>query len=189
MRPIQPLGPYPPGLPGSADSLVPMEDVRGAADQPDGPYRERVWPSAWVWALCGALGTGLAIAYGAAYGAVIGLIVLVPAVSLPLWALILASPILTVSDHRLTAGRAAIPTSVVARCACLGREQMERALRLPDPSIFTLVRPWTVRSGVLLQIEDPLDPHSTWLLSTRHPHRLASALERDGVDIVDQPMR
>lgn len=154
-----------------------------------GFYRERVWPSSWVWLLFVALGSGLAIAYGAAYGGFIGIVVLVPAVTLPVVALILAAPVVQVADHQLSAGRATIPISVLSRCACLGREQMERALRLPDPTIFTLVRPWTVRTGVLVQVEDPHDPHTTWLISTRHPTRLASALGHDGVEVVDQPMR
>lgn len=154
-----------------------------------GNYRERVWPSAWVWLLSASLGASLAIAYGAAYGAQVGLVVLVPALALPLTGLAISAPVLTVSHRRLSAGRAVIPTTVVTRCASLGREQMQRALRLPDPSIFTLVRPWTVRSGVLLEIEDPADPHTVWLLSTRHPHRLAAALGHAGVDIVEHPMR
>jgi hypothetical protein len=30
---------------------------------------------------------------------------------------------------------------------------------------------------VVLEVTDPLDPHRTWLLASRHPERLARAIE------------
>lgn len=48
-----------------------------------------------------------------------------------------------------------------------------------DPLAFVVQRPW-VRPAVQVVLDDPADPTPYWLVSTRHPDRLAAALRRPG---------
>ncbi len=44
-----------------------------------------------------------------------------------------------------------------------------------DPLAFVIQRPW-VPGAVQVVLDDPADPTPYWLISTRHPERLAAAL-------------
>ena len=46
--------------------------------------------------------------------------------------------------------------------------------------VFVVLPAWMARSAVLLSIADPGDPHSAWLVATRHPDELISALAQAG---------
>ncbi len=145
-------------------------------------YRERMWPTAWVWVLGLGLTGSVGIAYGAAYGPLIGLIAFLLLSSIAIAVLVLAAPRVSVTARHLRAGRATIPCDVLTRCAPLDADGMRRALRLADPGLYMLVRPWSVRQGVIIEVEDPADPHTAWLLSSRRPEDLVRALETAGVD-------
>jgi hypothetical protein len=145
-------------------------------------YRERMWPTAWVWVLGLGLTGSVGIAYGAAYGPSIGLVTFVLLASIAVAALVISAPVVSVTAQHLRAGRATIPCNVLTRCAPLDAEGMRRALRLADPSLYMLVRPWSVRQGVIVEVDDPVDPHTSWLLSSRQPEDLVRALEKAGVD-------
>jgi hypothetical protein len=45
-----------------------------------------------------------------------------------------------------------------------------------DARLFVALRPWSASSGVLLELNDPLDPHPAWLFSSRHPARVVAAV-------------
>ena len=76
----------------------------------------------------------------------------------------------------LWAGQAHLPTTVIARCAQVPRSAKFAALgRQLDPAAFVLHRAW-VGPMVLVVLDDPDDPTPYWLVSTRHPERVLSAL-------------
>lgn len=81
-----------------------------------------------------------------------------------------------VSGGELRVGRARIPTEHVGRVTALDAEQTRRtAGPEADARAHLLLRPYLKRS-VRVEITDPADPTPYWLVSTRHPRRLASAL-------------
>jgi hypothetical protein len=74
------------------------------------------------------------------------------------------------------AGPAHLPAGVVARSTTVPRSAKSAALgRQLDPAAFVVHRAW-VGPMVLLVLDDPDDPTPYWLLSTRHPDRVLSAL-------------
>lgn len=85
---------------------------------------------------------------------------------------------IAVVDGVLHAGRARIPLVHVGEVAPLDPEQARR-LAGPDADAraYLLLRPYLKRA-VRVDITDPADPTPYWLLSTRHPAQLASALGR-----------
>lgn len=140
-------------------------------------YRERLWPGPWAWAGAVALPTVLAIAYGAAYGIIVGIVVWVPTLALTLIGVIATAPTIEVDADSLRAGRARIPRRVLTRGTPLDPQQTSQALRRAPADLFTLVRMWTTKRSVLLEVSDPSDPHSAWLISSRNPEAVLVALD------------
>ena len=65
-------------------------------------------------------------------------------------------------------------TSVASRRSTPPRAAT-RAAALADPAAYLCLRSWTSRT-VLVEVEDPEDPHPYWLVTTRHGHDLAPVL-------------
>jgi Protein of unknown function (DUF3093) len=113
-------------------------------------------------------------------------------VAMPLWAACLAagglllvvyalfvwtgSARVAVRDGVLHAGTAHIAVEHLAEPEPLDREQTRRVLGIDaDARAFLLTRPY-LRHSVKVLVQDPADPTPYWVLSTRHPRRLAAAL-------------
>ncbi|MFD5600598.1 DUF3093 domain-containing protein [Leucobacter sp. NPDC058333] len=126
----------------------------------------------------------------------IALVLVIPAVALVLtpinaqWAIptgiivyvilaatfLLLSPSLVVANGRLTAGRAEIPVSQLGEIELLGADELRAAIGPGcDARNFLLLRGW-IHRGVRIANIDPADPAPFWILTTRHPKKLADAL-------------
>ncbi len=82
-----------------------------------------------------------------------------------------------VEDGVLYAGRAHVGASVLGEVRALDADQTRRAAGVEaDARAFLLLRPYLKRA-VKVHLEDPADPTPYWLLSSRHPDRLAAALQ------------
>jgi len=154
-------------------------------------YHERLWvPVSWV--LLGLLvtvllsaelaagveiliaGTGLA-----SYGVLLGTSVYV--VIIGVFAMLMLNwsrPQVEITGSQLTAARASLPLSAAGEVTALDYRQT-RALRGPraDPSAFILIRPY-LREAVYIEVTDRSLGTPYWLLATRHPDRLAAAIDR-----------
>jgi hypothetical protein len=139
-------------------------------------YRERLWPSAWIWMAGPALVAVLAIAYGAAYGALLGWAIFVPVAAASLIAIALLSPTIVVSQDGLQVGKAAIPLSSLGPCRELNSAELTLETRRGDATVFLALRTWATRRAVVVEVTDENDPHSSWLISTRHPQSLHAAI-------------
>jgi hypothetical protein len=83
---------------------------------------------------------------------------------------------LALRDGVLHAGTAHIALEHLGDPEPLEREETRRVLGVDaDARAFLLTRPY-LRRSVKVLVHDPADPTPYWLLSTRHPRRLASAL-------------
>jgi hypothetical protein len=81
-----------------------------------------------------------------------------------------------VRDGVLTAGRARISVDHVGSVEALDAEATRRlAGRDADARAYLLLRPYLKRA-VRVEITDPADPAPYWLVSTRRPEELVSAL-------------
>ncbi|VXB46256.1 DUF3093 domain-containing protein [Nocardioides sp. AX2bis] len=100
--------------------------------------------------LCLALLAGLLVAYGSA--------------------------VVRVDDSTFRAGRASIAGHHLGRVDELDAEEARLvAGRDADARAYLLLRPYRKRA-VRVEVLDPRDPAPYWLVSTRHPARLAAAL-------------
>jgi hypothetical protein len=90
----------------------------------------------------------------------------------------LGSARVEVRDGMLCAGTARIPLSRVGAAEALDKEATRRVHGVDaDARAFLVTRPYISRS-VRVVVDDPADPTPYWLVSSRHPRRLAEALTR-----------
>lgn len=142
---------------------------------PHPPYRERLWPGALGWtAVVGAgafaLVAFLPVSTGLAVGAAAVVLVLAALVA------VATSPVVSVRDGVVEAGRARIPARLLGEPRVLDRDGVRAALGPgSDARTFAVLRAW-VGGGVLVPVEDPADPTPAWLLSSRRPTALAEAV-------------
>lgn len=148
---------------------------------PDGPttpanlYRERIWPSAWVF-----VATALVIPASLLvflpinlFAGVIVAIVLYAAIVL---ILLVTSPTIEVSVGELVAGRARVPVDLISAVTPFrGEEATMQRGRLLDARAWLLIRGW-VSPIVKIELADQTDPTPYWIVSTRTPDALVAAL-------------
>ena len=83
---------------------------------------------------------------------------------------------LTVADGSFRAGRAHIGAEHLGPAVALDAEQTRRTAGVEaDARAYLLLRPYLKRA-VKVEITDPADPAPYWLVSTRHPDELVTAL-------------
>lgn len=140
-------------------------------------YVERLRPSLGLWLLVPAAGAFLAVAYGYALGVAAGVLTFVVITALGSWVVGRTTVRLQVDDRVLRAGRARLPLTAIGRVRPLNAEAAAVA-RGPgaDANAYLVLRVGYADTAVAVEVADPRDPHSYWLVTTRHPHRLASAI-------------
>ncbi|AEV87989.1 hypothetical protein ACWT_6978 [Actinoplanes sp. SE50] len=140
-------------------------------------YQERLGLPWWVWPaglLIGAiLGTEVALALPGLpgwlpYAVLVPLAVLLP---LPLGRLRVA-----VREGEFLVDDARLPVAVIADVVALDAAGKREALGVgAHPLAFVVQRPW-IGGAVQVLLDDPADPTPYWVVSTRRPVELATAL-------------
>lgn len=83
---------------------------------------------------------------------------------------------IAVADGELRAGRAHIDVTLLGAATALDADATRRLAGVDaDARAYLLLRPYLKRA-VRVELLDPVDPTPYWLLSTRHPERLVTAL-------------
>jgi hypothetical protein len=138
-------------------------------------YREKLWPSPWLFVIIAlvipaSLLVFLPISLLAGILTAAGLYLGSAAL------LVLASPTVRVSDGLLTAGRARIETRLLGEAVGMDGVEatLERGQRL-DARAWLLIRGW-IAPVVRIPLDDPTDPAPYWLISSRHPQKMAAAI-------------
>lgn len=144
-----------------------------------GSYRERLLVPVSYWLLAVPVVVLLGaetwfIVGGVVPPAVIGVLAVIVATFLVHW----SSATIEVTGAVLRAGRDTLALSETSEVIALDEKQA-MALRGPraDPSAHILLRPYLKRA-VYIGLADPSDGVPYWLVATRHPEKLAAAIER-----------
>lgn len=139
-------------------------------------YTERLLPPIGIFVLVIGVATLVGVAYGAAYGAPWGWGFGVLLGAIGMGVLLGTSTTIAVDDRVVRAGRARLPLTAAAGAQALDRAAMQQARRHGDPRDYLVLRAWSSRRGVAIALNDPRDPHPRWVVTTRHPERLAQAV-------------
>ncbi|RCW43987.1 DUF3093 family protein [Halopolyspora algeriensis] len=140
-------------------------------------FRERLYASWWTWPLPIAVAVLLAAEVHMGYPGVrawLPYVVLVPAaVALLLW---LSRTTIDITGEELAAGDARLSLRFIADAETVTAAEKRRALGPDlDPAAFIVHRPW-VSTAVRIWLDDDNDPTPYWILSTRRPEELVTAL-------------
>jgi len=156
-----------------------MASTQPTAEGVDGTvvaYRERLHAPWWMWALGTGLMLTLGVAYGFRLGAVAGTITFLVAEAVLAALLLVTAPVVVVDDAVLRAGRARLPLRHVGRVATFDADRTRDARGTKgDKNAYLCLRGW-IPASVLVEVDDPDDPHPYWLVSTRRGRELAPVL-------------
>lgn len=138
-------------------------------------YRERLSPSLWLLVTVALAGPMVALIF-VPVGATVALVAGVAVSALLVAVFILLTPVVSVEDGVLRAGRAHIDVSHLGDPIALTGEDAKNARGTGLPA-----RGWhLIRGGidgvVVVPNDDAADPVAVWTISTRTPDRLAAAL-------------
>ena len=140
-------------------------------------YRERLWvPLRW-WALTALFVAALWVACAVAAPAAVAVVTTAAFGALAAsWLVGYGAAQLRVGPEGFRAGRALLPWWACGDVAELDAAEL-RARSGPDADAraYLLLRPYLSRA-VRVEVRDPLDPTPYWLVATRHPDRLATAM-------------
>ena len=169
-----PLGPSdPPRATASPDRPAHDPDRPAASGHPG--HTERLWPGPLGWLLVPVAAALAAVVLLPVHpvASVVGAGVTLVAA---LVAAVASAPVVAVGGGELRVGRAHIPVTALGHPAALDRDGVRAALGPGSAArTFVRVRPW-VRGAVHVPVTDPADPTPSWLVSSRHPDGLASAI-------------
>lgn len=153
-----------------------IADWQEGCDGQQASYVERLYPPIAVLVLVLGLAAIVGVAYGAAYGAAWGWVVAAALGTGGASALLATSTVVRVDDRVVRAGRARLPHAAIASVVVLDGDGMRQSRRHGDPRDYLVLRAWTSRRGVAIDLADPRDPHPRWVITSRHPDRLAAAI-------------
>lgn len=163
---------------------------------PDHPaaehYRERLDLPWWLWLCALALAALLAAEIWMGSGgprAWLPFTVLLPLTGIALWRLGRIQVRVTGSELRVDDAR--LPLRFVTDVVALDPHGRRELLGVAaDPLAFVIQRPW-IAGAVQVVLDDPADPTPYWVVSSRHPIRLAETIgsvsRRSGEDARDAP--
>jgi hypothetical protein len=141
------------------------------------PYAEKLRAPWWMWP--SAVGVSALLAAEIWMGSD-GLRAWMPfAVLLPLSALLpwwLGRIRVAVTATEFQVDDARLPVAVISDVVALDADGKREALGVGShPLAFVVQRPW-IKGAVQVVLDDPADPTPFWVVSTRHPVELATAL-------------
>ena len=100
--------------------------------------------------------------------------VLLPLTALLLWRMGRIRVAVTESEFQVDDAR--LPIAVIAEVVALDADGRREVLGVGShPLAFVVQRPW-IKGAVQVLLDDPADPTPFWVVSTRHPVELATAL-------------
>ena len=140
-------------------------------------FRERLTVPIMWWLLAGLFSLSVLIAIGAYLGATwaVGTSFATFFVAAAIFGS--ASIMIRVDENEIHVGRATIERAYIAACQALSPEETRRRTGVEaDARAHMVLRPY-IKTAVEITLEDPVDPVPYWLVSTRHPRRLAAALQ------------
>ncbi|WP_144276677.1 DUF3093 domain-containing protein [Parenemella sanctibonifatiensis] len=155
--------------------------------RPAPAYREVVVPpvSWWVIAmiLCGMLALAIIMYVPGPVGIVAGIAV----VTLTIAGLLAWAPRIRVDTDGFRVNRNLLEPAWLGQATALDEAQGKDLLGPGgDVRAFLATCPWA-SGAVKVMVADPADAHPYWVVSTRHPQQLASALTRIAAAGPDQP--
>lgn len=140
-------------------------------------YRERVWPSVWVFAI-GLLAVPAVVVVFAPIQLLVGIMLALTIYAGYVVFLVSSAPVIEVTADLLRVGSARIPLRFTGRVDAMADRQAARSAAGPslDARAWLCLRGW-VATSARVEVTDQNDPVPYWLFSTRDPEAVRRAIE------------
>jgi len=139
-------------------------------------FQERLWPSLGMWVFAFIMTASLGIAYSQAYGKELGFMVAIATTLAVGIGLVVNTPLIQIDELNFRVGRARLPLQFVGKIQVLDDAQSRRARSTDANSNAHFQLRGGIKTSVIVEVTDPLDPHPYWQVSTRKPDLLIAAL-------------
>lgn len=142
-----------------------------------GSFRERLHPPVWWWFIASGIWISVAVAVGAYLNLWWSLGLTAAVMALTGGFIVQQAEVVTADAQGLSVGRNRVDYAWIGGAEPLTAEQTASYLTSTQHHAdFLAVRPY-VSTAVRVALADPADPHPSWLVSTRHPDRLAAVID------------
>ncbi|KPN18893.1 MULTISPECIES: DUF3093 domain-containing protein [Arthrobacter] len=139
-------------------------------------YSERLLPAFWIWLVVAGIAGTFVLAF-IPISLLTGIIVAVVAAVALTVLLLMSTPVIRVTPQVLQVGRAQIERKWVGEVqAFRGEDATQQRGPALNATAYLCIRGW-ISPVVKIEITDPADRTPYWLTSTRHPEKLAAALQ------------
>jgi hypothetical protein len=139
-------------------------------------FRERLTVPIMWWVLAGLFSLSVLIAVAAYLGPSWGVGTSIATILVTAGIFGSASIVISIDEKEIRVGRATIEHAYIAACRALTAEETRRRTGIEaDARAHMVLRPY-IKTAVEVSLEDPMDPVPYWLISSRHPQRLAAVL-------------
>lgn len=140
-------------------------------------FSERLRPSLWAWLIPLSAAVALALAYSVALGPVGALVTFLAVFGIGAYVLLRSVALVQVDDRVFRAGPARLPLQYAGRIRVLDEEEAARVRSSgADAQAYYLLRIGYSKRAIAVEVTDARDPHPYWVVSTRRPDELASAI-------------
>lgn len=138
-------------------------------------YRERLWASPWVF-ISSALVIPASLLVFLPINQTVGVIVAILLYVAIVLVLIATSPVVEITAETLSAGRATVPIELIGRVTAYSGDDatLQRGQKL-DARAWLLIRGW-IAPVVKVELSDPTDPTPYWIISSRNPDAIVTAI-------------
>lgn len=145
------------------------------AQHTSGTYAERLWPSITFFVALLLIIPALTVLF-TPFSLQAGIIAGVIAYVLVCGIFLLSTRKLSVVDGKFIAGGVAIDVDLLGEIETLDKQELSVAIgRRLDARAFLCVSGW-VHKGIKIQLNDPEDPTPYWVVTTRKPQTLKTAI-------------
>ena len=140
-------------------------------------FREKLLPPFWSWLFLIGISLMLSVSMSAIFGTNVALIIFILTSTVLCVVTYLFSPELKIDSQYFYAGRAKLPLKIITQIESLNALETTQLRGVKtDLKAFHAISP-LIPTSIKIDFDDPNDPHSYWLVSTRKGQKIKNLLQ------------
>lgn len=142
-------------------------------------FREKLLPPFWAWLFLVGLSLMLSVSMSAIFGSSVAFVIFAITTLILCFISYKFSPEIKIDSEFFYAGKAKLPLKIITQIEALNALETTqlRGVRT-DLKAFHAISP-LISTSIKIEFDDPTDPHSYWLVSTRKGSQIKNVLQQD----------
>lgn len=142
-------------------------------------YREKLLPPFWAWLFLLGISLMLSVSMSAIFGTSVAIIIFALTTLALCFVSYKFSPELKIDSEFFYAGKAKLPLKIITQIEDLNSLETTQLRGIKtDLKAFHAISP-LIATSIKIEFDDPTDPHSYWLVSTRKGQKIKNVLHLD----------